>query len=67
MQYHALAKERIILCAAKVFSRPYHSAMSARCLVKSGHRYSITSLTRASNLPGTLRPNALAVLRLITN
>jgi len=35
---------------------------------KSGHRrYSITSLARASNVGGTVRPSALAVLRLITS
>ena len=43
------------LCAA---TRPMH---------RSKNRYSITSSAVASRVGGTVRPNALAVLRLITN
>jgi hypothetical protein len=41
--------------------------MSALCQKQTSRLYSTTSSTRVSSEDGTVRPSALAVLRLITN
>ena len=42
-------------------------AMSQKCQFRKSRDYSITSSARARSIGGTLRPSAVAVLRLIDN
>ena len=44
-----------------------HSGTAVRCQEETFRCYSITSSARASSVSGTVRPSALAVLRLITS
>jgi hypothetical protein len=52
--------------SARAFSSFVPIAVVSRCS-KESQTYSMTSSARASSVSGTVRPSALAVLRLITN
>jgi hypothetical protein len=62
-----LVLERLFLAPGpKIFLQQYRPTADS-CTAANSHTYSITSSARESSVAGTSRPNAFAVLRLITS